>query len=102
MISANDTVRRRQGRPRGRPAPTSTATCPGPRRSAHAAFSPDGHTLLIDKAGDVYSGEKGRAYLIDPDIDRVTARLCDLVGATITADQWHRYFPGMPYRPPCR
>ncbi|RKT09228.1 WD-40 repeat-containing protein [Streptomyces sp. 1114.5] len=67
-----------------------------------AEFSPDGQTLLIGKANDVYSGEKGRAYLIDPDIDRVTARLCDLAGGTITADQWHRYFPGTPYRPPCR
>ncbi|MGW4380922.1 WD40 repeat domain-containing protein [Kitasatospora sp. NPDC004531] len=70
---------------------------------AAATFSPDGQALLIDKAADnSYDGEKGRAYIIDPDIDRVTARLCDLVGGTITADQWHRYFPGTPYRPPCK
>ncbi|MFI1524775.1 caspase, EACC1-associated type [Kitasatospora cineracea] len=67
-----------------------------------ATFSPDGQALLIDKANDLSNGEKGRAYLIDPDIDRVTAHLCDMVGGTITADQWHRYFPGTPYRPPCR
>ncbi|MFE7527642.1 AAA family ATPase [Kitasatospora sp. NPDC057542] len=68
----------------------------------NAAFSPDGQTFLIDKDHDIDNGEKGRVYLIDPDIDRVTARLCSLVGGTITADQWHRYFPGTPYRPPCR
>ncbi|MGW3181587.1 caspase, EACC1-associated type [Kitasatospora sp. NPDC001119] len=76
-----------------------TLTLPGVIDAA--SFSPDGQGLLIDKAGDD-SGAKGRAYLIDPDIDRVTARLCDLVGGIITADQWHRYFPGTPYRPPCR
>ncbi|MFI9361393.1 hypothetical protein ACIG5E_10050 [Kitasatospora sp. NPDC053057] len=64
-----------------------------------AGFSPDGRSLLVSEFGA--DGAPSRVVLIDPDIDRLTRHLCDTVGTAITREQWHRYFPGTPYQPPC-
>lgn len=61
-------------------------------------FSPDGTMLLVS----ANSGAKDRVWLLEPDVDHLTKRLCEAIGDTLTAEQWQQYFPGTPYDPPCR
>jgi hypothetical protein len=57
------------------------------------AFSPDAHTLAT-------ASYDHTVRLWETDVDRVAARICRIT-PTITPSEWDRYFPGLPYRPPC-
>ncbi|MFC5057040.1 WD40 repeat domain-containing protein [Saccharothrix xinjiangensis] len=59
------------------------------------AFSPDGTTLAVVRAG-------AGVDLWDTDPEHVVAGLCNAVGDPISRDEWERYLPGREYRPPCR
>lgn len=71
-----------------------------PHSTYATGFSPDGNSVLVSESGG--SDDPSQVVLIDPDIDRLTRRLCDSVGSPLLPDQWKQYFPGTPYDPPCR
>ncbi|NUP02676.1 MAG: hypothetical protein HOW59_32605, partial [Nonomuraea sp.] len=54
----------------------------------------DDHTLLSA------AGRDPRLWDLRP--GAVAARVCAAVGEPITRAEWRRYFPGLPYRPPCQ
>jgi WD40 repeat protein len=56
------------------------------------AFSPDGHTVATSST---------TIRLWETDTDRVARKICALATPRITPAQWDRYFPGLPYQPPC-
>jgi WD40 repeat protein len=65
------------------------------------AFGPDDHSLAV-------IDQEGGLWLRETDPERVIAQLCQ-VALDSTAGQdpvdqktWSRYFPGLPYREPCR
>ncbi|MFG3405876.1 hypothetical protein [Streptomyces sp. NPDC048142] len=57
-------------------------------------YSPDGETLAVVRA---FAG----VDLWDTDPERIVKNLCNAVGDPITREQWKRYLPDRPYRPPC-
>jgi WD40 repeat protein len=59
-----------------------------------ATFAPRGRLLAT-------GGANRLVRLWDADADRVAARLCASAGDGITREEWARYIPGLPYRPPC-
>ncbi|SCF63958.1 WD40 repeat [Streptomyces sp. Ncost-T6T-2b] len=58
-------------------------------------YSPDGETLAVVRAS-------AGVDLWDTDPERIVKNLCNAVGDPITREQWNRYLPDRPYRPPCR
>ncbi|MEV8632084.1 helix-turn-helix domain-containing protein [Streptosporangium sp. NPDC051023] len=58
------------------------------------AFAPDGKTLATGGAG-------GAVWIWDTDPERVAARICATSGDPITAQEWARYVPDLPYRAIC-
>jgi WD40 repeat protein len=84
----------------GDPVDIGTPAVPGSVASLN--FSPDGANLLIAGSGfEELSIGGGGARLLNTDIDHLTKRLCDLVGGTLTPDQWQQHFPGTPFTPSC-
>ncbi|MEU7524196.1 hypothetical protein AB0A74_00510 [Saccharothrix sp. NPDC042600] len=59
-----------------------------------AAFTPDGHTLAT-------AGADGTIHFQETGLDRAAALICATAQPRITADQWARHLPGLPYEPPC-
>ncbi|MGH4019692.1 MAG: caspase, EACC1-associated type [Pseudonocardiaceae bacterium] len=59
-----------------------------------AAFSPDRHTLAT-------TSHDQTVRLWETDIDRIAARICDIVRPAITRAEWGQYFPDLSYNPPC-
>ncbi|NUT99401.1 MAG: hypothetical protein HOY78_46080, partial [Saccharothrix sp.] len=59
---------------------------------AQVRFAKDGHTLVTAGAGEV------RFWETDP--ERVVERIC-AAGEPMAQDEWARYFPDVPYSPPC-
>ncbi|WP_223198522.1 nSTAND1 domain-containing NTPase [Solihabitans fulvus] len=59
------------------------------------AFGRDGHTLAT-------GSDDHTARLWDTDIERVAGHVCEIAHPRITREEWDRYFPGLPYQPPCR
>ncbi|MDG4810998.1 caspase family protein [Micromonospora sp. WMMD1120] len=57
-------------------------------------FTPDGRQLTVN-SGD------GRVDFWDVDPARAVGRICASVGDPISPEQWARYVPSLPYRPPC-
>ncbi|MEV7595904.1 AAA family ATPase [Kitasatospora sp. NPDC089797] len=80
-------------------APSAVGTVTAPHTVYAIGISPDGNSLVVGQTAE--EGDPSRLALLDPDIDRLTAHLCDAVGAALTDDQWHQYFPGTPRRSPC-
>ncbi len=75
--------------------PTALATLAGHTDRVYGlAFSPDGHTLAT--AGDDHT-----ARLWETDPQRAAARICTTVHPALTHSGWNRFFPGLPYHPPC-
>ncbi|MFI2664733.1 WD40 repeat domain-containing protein [Micromonospora carbonacea] len=62
--------------------------------SSALGFTPTGDELVIME-GD------GFVTFWDVDPERVATRICASIGDPITREQWKRYVPGLPYRPPC-
>lgn len=65
-----------------------------PEYVTNVAFSPDGHTVAV-------STEKPSVFLWETYLDRVSQRICALAEPKITTPEWARYFPDVPYSPPC-
>ncbi|MFD1052577.1 WD40 repeat domain-containing protein, partial [Kibdelosporangium lantanae] len=73
-----------------------TATLTGHTNAVDAArFSPDGHTLVTGS-----NDHTVRRW--ETDINQVVTRICDLAVPVITEREWERYFPVVPYQPPCQ
>lgn len=60
-------------------------------------FSPDGQLLLSTNPNT----SQGAVYLLDPDVDHLTQRLCEATTGDLAAEHWNRYFPGVPERSQC-
>jgi WD40 repeat protein len=58
------------------------------------AWSPDGATVAAGSADRTV-----RLWMADP--ERAAARLCAVVGAPPTVQEWERYVPDVTYDPPC-
>jgi WD40 repeat protein len=58
------------------------------------AFDPATKTLIS-------GGADGQTRLWNIDPDRVAALICATAGSPVTPEEWSRYVPGEPYRPPC-
>ncbi|MFD8492345.1 hypothetical protein [Amycolatopsis sp. NPDC059657] len=65
-----------------------------PHKVTGARFSPDGHTVAA-------ASDEPTIFLAETDLDRVSQRICALAEPKITTAEWDRYFPGVPYSPPC-
>lgn len=59
-----------------------------------AVFTSDGGTVLT-------AGEDRTARLWPIRPEPTAQRICALASPRISRSQWHRYFPGIAYRPPC-
>ncbi|MFD4668817.1 helix-turn-helix domain-containing protein [Lentzea sp. NPDC058450] len=78
--------------PRRVPAPVTVS---GSLDAVEAVvFSADGHMVIT-------GGWDAQLRLLDTDLDRTVAHACDTVRTVITEAEWDRYFPGLPYEPPC-
>jgi WD40 repeat protein len=62
-------------------------------RSPRVAFGPDGKSLYV--AGD-------RLAVWDVDPGRWMSTACDIVGRSLTKDEWDRFLPDHRYEPVCR
>ena len=58
------------------------------------AFSPDNRLVAVGTSA-------GTLHIWNVDPDAVARRICQAVGTSITREEWTRYFPSIPYRPPC-
>ncbi|WP_370944815.1 hypothetical protein AB5J62_37695 [Amycolatopsis sp. cg5] len=75
-------------------APVRVAGVREPDAITGAHFSPDGHTVAIGTA-------KPSVFLWETDLGRISQRICALAEPKITTAEWDRFFPGVPYNPPC-
>ncbi|MFI6294419.1 helix-turn-helix domain-containing protein [Nonomuraea sp. NPDC050790] len=66
-----------------------------------------GHTdrvnsVVFAPGGLVTGSSDSTVRMWDMDPERVARRLCALATPRITAAEWQRHFPGLPFEPPCR
>lgn len=62
-------------------------------------FSPNGH--LLASANPAQSMPGTPPALLETNPDRVANHICDIAVPRITPAVWNRYFPGIPFQPPC-
>lgn len=68
-------------------------TDPGYGGVTALGFLPSGHVIVVGTGNGI------DFWSTDP--ARIETNLCAAVGDVITREQWERYVPGLPYRPPC-
>lgn len=59
------------------------------------AFSPDGNTLISGSQDDA-------VRLWNLNVNDAITWICNTTSNVLTRQQWLKYVPGLPYRPPCR
>jgi WD40 repeat protein len=75
--------------------PTPIATLTGPAGHVFSiAFGPGGRTLTAGSSD-------GSVWRWDTAPGQAAAGICAMAGQPLTRAQWHTYFPGRPYSPPC-
>lgn len=58
------------------------------------ALSPDGRTVAAANGNTI-------VLLWETDVERVATQICDIAYPRLTRADWDRYFPNLPYDPPC-
>ncbi|WP_459716908.1 nSTAND1 domain-containing NTPase [Actinophytocola sp. KF-1] len=76
------------------PAEVATLRSDNGRTITAVAFSPDGGSFATTSAD-------GAVHVWAATVGQVERRVCAIAHPRITAEQWERYLPGVPYRPPC-
>jgi WD40 repeat protein len=77
-----------------RPTEVATLRSDNGRTITAVTFSPDGGSFATTSAD-------GAVHVWDATVGQVERRVCAIAHPRITAEQWQRYLPGVPYRPPC-
>ncbi len=77
-----------------RPAEVATLRSDNGRTITAVAFSPDGTAFATTSAD-------GAVHVWDATVGQVERRVCAIAHPRVTVEQWQRYLPGVPYRPPC-
>jgi WD40 repeat protein/energy-coupling factor transporter ATP-binding protein EcfA2 len=79
--------------------PVALTTISSPTATTVTTFVPATNVLVA--VGADLSATGGLPRLWDMDVDRITARICELAWPRITSAEWDRYSPGLDYQPPC-
>jgi WD40 repeat protein len=77
-----------------RPVEVATLDSDNSRTVTAIAFNQDGSAFAT-------TSEDGAVHVWEATTGQVERRVCALAYPRITAEQWERYLPGIPYQPPC-
>lgn len=77
-----------------RPAEVATLRSDNGRTITAVAFSPDGGSFATTSAD-------GAVHVWDATVGQVERRVCAIAHPRVSVEQWERYLPGVPFRPPC-
>ena len=80
------------GRPLGLPLPLEPGLTPG------VAFSGEGADLAASGASEIVAW---RSLPLSRDLTATTKRVCDVLGRSLTRDEWRRFLPNRRYDPAC-